>query len=183
MNKTLCLEIIKHIFANFGVVPANFINHDNLVSLINKEYLLSETISLDDDNGGVVKKKIWGCQLSASSQELKVILCDLSLDSNIREYYMIIQLKNSPSYGLFYSYDLNDLMEDYGTISFSLDGEKWIECETYLQATFLAGMQQVKDIGFAWGKCSDYKNQYKNMINFIKYYSTMYEELDEGQED
>jgi hypothetical protein len=183
MNKILSKEIVKHIFANFGIIPSNFINQDNLISLINKEYVLNDTISFEDEYGALLKRKIWGCQLSSNAQQLKVLVTDLSQDSYIKEYCMLIQLKDSPAYGLYYSYNINEVLEDDSFMAFSMDNQKWIECETYLQATFLAGMQQIKDIGFAWNKCSDYKDQYKSMINFIKYHSAyieMYKELNEG---
>ncbi|CAB4197020.1 hypothetical protein UFOVP1290_540 [uncultured Caudovirales phage] len=180
MNKNLSKEIVKHIFANFGIIPSDFVNQDNLLSLISKEYLLDDTISFENENGNLLKNKIWGCQLSTNLQELKILVGDLSQDIYVKEYCMIIQLKDSPVYALYYSYSIHDILDNESVIAFSLDKQKWIECETYLQATFLAGMQQVKDIGFAWNKCSDYKSQHKAMINFIKYYSAMYEELNEG---
>ena len=29
MNKNLSKEIVKHIFANFGIIPSDFVNQDN----------------------------------------------------------------------------------------------------------------------------------------------------------
>jgi hypothetical protein len=65
-------------------------------------------------------------------------------------------------------------------IACSLDGKAWMECQTYLQATFLAGMEQVRDVGMNWSKCLDYKVHYESLLTFIKFHHTLYEGQYEG---
>jgi hypothetical protein len=63
-----------------------------------------------------------------------------------------------------------------------MDSKSWLECNTFLQATFLTGMEKVKEIGFAWSKATNYQPQYQAMLSFITHHSKICEEEHEGQE-
>jgi hypothetical protein len=43
-------------------------------------------------------------------------------------------------------------------------------------------MEQIRDIGLTWSKCTNYKDQYDLMISFIDFHSTVYEAKYAGQE-
>ena len=61
-----------------------------------------------------------------------------------------------------------------------------MEATTFLQASFLAGMEQLRDSGLPWGRCSDYKEEYQKLLTFIKYHNTVCqakEDFNERQEE
>lgn len=183
MNLNLRAEIVKHIFANFGVIPSNHVS-EKTQSLISKDYLLSEKLSFEDDDNIISENKIWGCQLSADIQEIKILLADCTQEENAPEYCLLVQLKNAPAYGIYLTFN-----ESFGPqtdsacmIAYSLDLKLWMECSTFLQATFLSGMEQIRETGFAWSKVINYQPQYQALISFIKYHSSIYEAEHEGQE-
>jgi hypothetical protein len=180
MNKELTNQIVKHIFANLGVLKTGFINMKDSKVLPSKEFLLTDKLIFGDDNG-VTKNNIWGCQISSEQQELKILLGDCSPDRNTQEYCLLVQLKDSPAYGLYLIPD----SEEESMIAVSMNGTDWMECFMFLQATFLAGMEQVRDMGFGWSKCLNYKDHLDMMKSFIKYHELVfsYEESDEGQKD
>ncbi len=180
MNPVLLEEVVKHVFANFGVIPSYFVNRNKSKTLIASEYLLPDKISFDLDDQ-VVRKNVWGCQISADTQELKVLLSDCSQEKGILEFAMVVQLKGAPSYGLYIV--CGDGIEPEPLLACSLNGKEWMECNTYLQATFLAGMEQVRDLGLHWNKCNNYEGQYEAMMSFIKYHTALYEVNNEGQEE
>jgi hypothetical protein len=174
MNYALMHEIIKHIFANLAIIPSKFIDLNNTISLRDKKFLLHEKLTFEAEDGQEIKNKVWGCQLSAEQQELKILLGDCTHDSSVSEYCLVVQLKNSPAYGLYLRF--NDLGEsDEPLIACTLDGKSWMQCNTYLQATFLAGMENLKDLGLSWNKCHDYKDQFELMLSFIEFYDQFYE--------
>lgn len=185
MNKTLMENIVRHVFANLAVIPSNFVNLDRTKFLMDKDFLLHDKISFVTDNEGVIHNKLWGCQISAEQQEIKILLGDCSQEKDIPEYALLVQLKNAPAYGVYLVY--NDLVPDKADseplIACSLDGKEWLECQTYLQATFLAGMEQIRDIGLSWNKCTNYKIQFESLLSFIKFHNTTYEAKYEGQKD
>lgn len=185
MNPILREEIVKHVLSNLGVIPSEFVSQQKSKSLINKEYLLSEHLLFEDAEGEVTQNKIWGCQMSAESQEIKILLGDCSQDSYVPEYCLLVQLKDSPAYGMYLVYDglVGHRISSECMLAYSVDSKSWMECGTFLQATFLAGMEQVKDVGFGWNKCTNYQSQYQAMLSFIKFHSSIYEVDDEGQED
>lgn len=170
MNQILLKEIIKHVFANLGIIPCSFIDPKSLIS---EEYLLSEKIKFETNDGNLLNNNIWGCQVSAGSQEIKILLGDCSQSE--KEYCLLIQLTDSPAYGLYLTSDeIDEFM-----LACNFKEENWMQCGTYLQATFLAGMEQMKDIGLSWSKCQNYQSQFKLMLSFIKFHSNIFE-ADEG---
>jgi hypothetical protein len=184
MNPILREEIVRHVFSNLGVIPSKFINQDKSKSLMSKEYLLNEHLLFEDESGDVIENKVWGCQMSAESQEIKVILGDCTQDSRVPEFCLLVQLKDAPAYGLYLLYDglVDEPLDSECMLAYSLDSKGWLECNTYLQATFLAGMEQIKDVGFGWSKCTNYQSQYQALLSFIRFHSSINEVYDEGQE-
>lgn len=182
MNKSLTKEIVYHILSGFGLLWAEFIDLDKIKSIKSVDYLLSEKVSFEDDEGKTIVKKIWGIQLSIENQDLKILITDCSLEKDISEYAALIQLKDTPAYGM-YLVTSSDLIDSEALIAVSVDNKNWMQCSTYLQATFLAGMENAKEIGFSWNKCQDYKQQYDLLLSFIKYHNKIYEALNEGEKD
>lgn len=175
MNKELTSTIIQHILANFLIISSSFVSKETQ-SLVSEDFLLDKTIKFDYDDDFNTKpvssyEKIYGTQVSYADQEIKIIFTRIDFD----EYFMIVQLKGSPSYGL-YIRSTQDEEERYPIIYYvdpliacSLDGKSWMECQSYLQATFLAAMEQIKDLGLSWNKCQAYQEQYEQLVSFIKF--------------
>lgn len=173
MNKQLRETIVKHVFANFALIPSDFVNFSKTKSLRSKEYLLTERIPFALEDGSEEEKNVWGCQLSVETQEIKILLADCSLEKEIHEYALLVHLKDNPFYGVYLV--CSDQVDNEPLIGCSMDGTSWMECTTYLQATFLAGMEQVKDIGFTWDKCDYYKEELQALREFIQFHHTVYE--------
>lgn len=177
MNVSLLNEIVQHVFACFGVIPATFISHSKTDSLNHSNYLLSKKLEFQIDKE-VISNKVWGCQLTLNGQDVKILLGDCKQSNDAHEFAMIVSLKNAPTYGLYIIYDdlLNNDPETM--IACSLNGKEWLGCNTYLQATFLAGMEQLRELNFGWSNCAEYEEQYNILLSFIKHH----EADDEGQE-
>jgi hypothetical protein len=180
MNKELMEHIIDHVFANLAIIPSSFIDFKRTKSLISTEYLLPEKITLDLE-GEYIQNRVWGCQISIEKQEMRMLLADCSQDKETPEYALLVQLKDSPAYGLYIV--CNTDVENAPMIAVSLNGNEWMECQTYLQATFLAAMEQVKEVGLAWNKCTNYQDNFKSLLSFIEFHTIVYEAKYEGQED
>lgn len=183
MNRILTEQIVQHILANLGVLPALHVS-EKTPSIIDKQFLLSEKVSFEID-GEVVRKNVYGCQITITgSKEFKMLLVDCGAPE-MPEYCLVVQLKDAPTFGLSFLcgpsavYDL----DPEAMIAVSPDHKNWMPCSTYLQATFLAGMEQLRDLGFGWTKCADYQDQYQQLLSFIKFRSSFFGGLDEGQED
>jgi hypothetical protein len=174
MNLKLLEQIVRHIFANFMIVSSEFVNEKRSKSLMSTDFLLKEKLSFDTDNGKIFNR-VWGCQLSALDHEVKILLGDCSQDTLTKEYCLLIQLKGSPAYGL-YLIDTDDSeISAEPMIACTMNEKDWLECNTYLQATFLAAMENLKELGFTWKKCTDYKSQYEMMKSFIEFHDAHYE--------
>lgn len=178
MNKVLLENIVRHIFANLMVIPSVHVNMNKSKSLANKDYLLPEVISYDVEGSDKAQNnRVWGCQISAEQQEVKMILGDCTEDKNLPEYALIIHLKDNPIYGV---YIVNNLKDDQvsadAMIAVSMDGKDWLECSTFLQATFLAGMEQIRELSLGWNKATNYKKEYDMLLSFINFHHSVYGE-------
>lgn len=179
MNILLTEQIVKHIMSNLGIINSKYVNIDQSKSLMSNDFIINEKLSFKMDNG-IINNNIWGCQLSIDNQELKILLGDVSQFKEINEYCVIIHLSNAPIYGLYLTLDMQD---SQALIACSLDGLKWIQCDTYLQASFLAGMEQIKNNIFITKKCNKYDYEYKSMLSFIEFHSNIFEENYEREKD
>jgi hypothetical protein len=166
MNIKLRNEIVRHIIDNLGII-----NNQNstIKSLRSDEFLLDKIISFEIDNK-TINKNVYGCQMTFEHKDIKMLLGDCSTKNGL-EFSVIIKIQDSPNYGLYLSF--NDLES---ILAVSLNGIEWMQCNTYLQSTFLAGMEQVKDFGFPWKKCDKYDEEYEILTSFIKYSDLVLEE-------
>jgi len=171
MNIVLLKEIVSHIMAHFGVIPSDFVNLKKSDSLLSPTYLLNEKIFFESD-GENYTGKVWGCQMSVAQTQIKVLLGECTTDPEFPEWAMIVQPKDNPIYGL---YLCHNTQSDYAPtsqpdLSVSLDGKEWMNCSTFLQATFLAAMEQVRDLQMPWIKCVEYADLYKAMLSFLNHH-------------
>jgi hypothetical protein len=186
MNEKLTEEIAYHVLANLGVLPSNFVDLNQTRFFLDKQFLLPDKTSFQSEDGEILQKNIYGCQISVTDKkEFKMLLADCSQEKIIPEFALIIQLKDAPVFGVYLIY--NKLVEDppqaEAMIAVNTEGKYWIPCNIYLQATFLAGMEQLRDMSFGWSKCKDYKELYIQLLSFIKFHDSYFEvSSDERQE-
>lgn len=180
MNQKLTEQIANHILSNLGIVPSSFVDAGQTRSVMDKQFILSEKIKFELD-GNVFSKNIYGCQVSVvGDQEFKLLLADCTQEKNIPEYCLVAQLKDAPAFGIYLI--SNSSVDAEALIAVNSDKKHWVPCTTYLQATFLAGMEQLRDIGFGWSKCKNYKDLHEQLLLFIKYHDNYFGGYDEGQE-
>lgn len=185
MNHKLTEQIAYHVLANLGVLPADFINAEATKSITDKSFILSEKISFQDEDR-VIRNHIYGCQVSvADSKELRLLLADCTQEKNLPEFALLVQLKDAPAFGLYmiFTRASGEQIDPEVLIAVSTDKQNWMPCSTYLQATFLAGMEQMRDVGFGWTKATNYSEQYQQLLSFIKFHHSFYGEDNEGQEE
>src|ERR1700674_5006520 len=102
MNTKLTEQIVFHVLANLGVLPANFVNAETTRSLVDKSLLLSEKLAFEVD-GETIRKNVYGCQLTiADNKEFKMLLADCTQDKEFPEFGLLVQLKDSPSFGVYF---------------------------------------------------------------------------------
>jgi hypothetical protein len=180
MNTKLTEQITLHVLSNLGVLPSEFVNQEVTKSIVDKAFMLPEKIAFE---GQKDKRPIYGCQVSvADSKELRLLLADCTQDKEFPEFALLVQLKDAPAFGL-YMIHTRGKVDPEVLIAVSTDKENWMPCSTYLQATFLAGMEQIRDLGFGWTKAANYVDQHQQLLSFIKFHHGFYGEDNEGQEE
>lgn len=187
MNQKLTEEIAYHIFANLGVLPSSFVNLDLTKSVLDKAYLLPEKLAFEVADGSTLRKNVYGCQIAiTNSKEFKLLLADCSQEKDVPEFCLLIQLKDAPAFGVYLLFNrlaTEDTPEAEALIAVSTDKKHWMPCTTYLQGTFLAGMEQLRDLNSSWDKCQNYQELYAQLLSFIKFHHNYFGAAGEGQED
>jgi hypothetical protein len=176
---------VEHIYQSFAILPSEFINRNRSNPLISTDYLLSDKLHFQVDNQ-VINKNVWSCQVNVSGKEFKVLLGDCGT-TDFYEFAMVVCSKELPTWGLYLVFDDSVNVEDKeAMIACSVPNDtndSWLEASTFLQASFLAGMEQLRDAGLAWNKPTEYKEEFQRLLSFIKFHTAVYEVQDEGQEE
>ena len=174
MNQALTEQIAKHILTGLGVIPSHNVHQ----SLIDKEFLLEQKLHFKNEGASIVKNSIYACQITIDQKDFKIILGDCSQEKGFPEYCLVIQFKGNPAYGLYFILESHD-SDGEALIAVSVNDKDWMPCNTFLQATFLSAMEQLKDLGIGWIKCSNYKKEYDMLLSMINFHSA-YEVENEG---
>lgn len=158
--KQLTNHIIKHIYNNLGL------NRDLKmpVSIKNYSFLLEETIDFNDESGDL-SAQVWGAQIEIENAKFKIIVTDLS--EYFTEHAMLVKLDGCPTYACYLSEDLLTLQ--FGDISFSLKEGQWLKSSIGIQATFLAGMENLRDVTGQWSNLKNTENLVNELKSYIKY--------------
>lgn len=175
MNKILMEHIARHILSGLGVVSSTFSHSQTMIS---KEFLLDQKLLFKNESGDAVKNPIYGCQINIEQKEFKILLGVCSQDNKIPEYCLVIQFTGNPGYGLYMVCDSS--VESEALIAVTINEKDWMPCSTFLQATFLAAMEQLRDVGLGWNKCTNYQKQYEMLLSMVKFHAAYCEVEDEG---
>lgn len=172
MNQTLTKEIVHHVFSGFGT------GNPNARSLQSPEFQLSKKLVFTTIDVGLRENDVWGCKFSYLSGEVNVVLGDCSQIGSVSpdEMCLIVGLKGSPFYALY----LDELDDGGFMIATSLDGKAWVECSLFLQGTFLAAMEQIKEMQGVPERLIDFEEMFNSMVSFIQFRDGM---LDDGEDD
>ncbi len=186
MNQKLTEEIAYHVLSNLGVLPSDFVNFEKTKSITSDQFILPEKMTFETTDGKVIRNKVYGCQIAVTPQkEFKLLLADCTQEKNVPEYCLFIQLKGAPAFAVYLIFNrlVEDPPESEALISVSMDKKFWMPCTVYLQATFLAGIEQLRDLGHGWAKCLSYREEYEHMLNFIKFHDSYFSGGEENEED
>lgn len=174
MNQVLMENIAQHIFANLGLVSASFIGSQHTQSLLAKEFKLNDKKLIFHNGTEEICRPIYACQVMLENKVFRIMAGDCSQDVQTPEYCVVVQLTGLPAYGIYMVCDFH--LENEALIAVTLNNKDWMPCSTFLQATLLAAMEQLRDIGLGWGKCTDYNHHYDILISMINFHTVYYGE-------
>lgn len=157
---------------------------DHLVNWILKfchsDFLLSKTLKFVSDNLKV-ELPVWSLKIPHLAQEIRLMIGACSEGAD-QDFAVLISLKGSPFYAIFQ--EKSDEIDRENMIATSLDGKAWIPCNHLLQGTFLAAMEQIKEMpSFPSKIMGDVDELFDSLVNFIDFRDGMIEREDFSSED
>ena len=159
-NQKLLDQILNQIYGNLGLTKKI------TVPITTDTFCLKENLLFSDEDGDH-KSLLWLAQTDIGAI-MKILCADFSLDN--LEYALIVELEKCPAYGCYLCFDKSNGEVFDGLLAFFSNG-KWLTANTYLQATFLAGMESVKNFNAPWIPGKD-SNLIEKMKSFISFYET-----------
>ena len=100
--------------------------------------------------------------MTYEDKKIRLLVANCSIDTD-PEYCMIISIDDTPSFGCYLLSDQSEAIVSY------LINDHLMTASTYLQATFLAGMEQLRETVGEWSKCKDHNDLYESLLLFIKH--------------
>lgn len=154
-------QIVKHIFDNLGLTD------NRQVSLL--QFLTDKTIQFSSDGKDeeISSSQIWACQTVINNVRFRMMSTSFP-DIEETETIFISKLDNCPTYGCSLITGSNPSFLE-GHIGCKMNEESWVPTTIFIQATFLAGMEQLKDISGSFAKCSDNTDLVDDLKSFIAF--------------
>lgn len=176
MNIKLTEQIINHIFSNFLIINASEFDQKRFKGIKSSDFLLDKKVSFEDDNNQKIENNTWGVQLSVEGQQVKILLADCSVSKDVAEYALIVAVKDVPTYGVYSAYSTSSeaRVNSLALIALNADKQNWVQCNIQIQATFLAGMEQIKDIPYNLERLSNYSDEYNLLLSFLNYHELVF---------
>ena len=166
MKLTDC--IVEHILNNLGMLQPK----QN--SIFSSQLLIKQKLTFEEEN---IEQSynIYACENTINQSKLSIAASQIKKDEH-QELLAIIMLEGSPIYGCYLVIDHDAISES--KIVFQIKDHIWMDTNIFIQASFLAGMEQLKDLTSSFVACSVPDLMYQHLLSFIKYL-----DQDEGQKD
>lgn len=174
MNYALMEQIIRHIMANLSIISTPYINNVGK-NLRSKEFLSDKKIKFEI-NDAIIEHNVYSCETMADAKRLKILLADCSaIKTNVLEFALMVCVEDMPTYGLYLVFnDLEKTIHPEPMIAVSLNSKDFMICNTYLQNTFCAGMEELRELGFNWAPHIITEEDFSILSNFIDYHDDYY---------
>lgn len=157
MNKDLTNQIVKHIFSNLGILE------ERVATLISDDFLTDLKIEYENINEKLSTANIWATEAIANGVKIQLMASAFHMDND--EFAIVIEIENCPTYGCY----LENCKNMNSLIAFSVKNNAWIPTDIFTQATFLAGMEQLKDLTAEFSVCKNTKSLYEKLISFVNF--------------
>lgn len=170
MKSDLLNEIITHIFYNL-----KFLDSDSKQSICNNYFLCPQNFDFEDSS---IISRVYGAQAVVNGYKFKLLAHHFfNENEDGGTFCCVIQMQDCPIYGCIGSYqdnkNVNNKIED-GILVYQINGsESWLPTTTFLQATFLAGMEQLKEMSIQFQKLDD-----KELFEVLKKLMIFQQEVD-----
>jgi hypothetical protein len=146
-NIALTNEIVKHIFDNLGITK------ELRGSVIHEVFQTNKTLSFTDDTGKQ-KVPVYGCKVDVEGKKFEIV----SVKLTAKEAVFVSRLEGCPTYGCYLGDEclIGVVAKDH-----------WLEASMFIQASFLAGMEQLREIGSVFTRMNNVDEMFEALKKFL----------------
>ena len=157
-------EIVNHIFSKLGIPYGG----DGIYI---KEYKTQKEILIPNEDETNTKIPIYSAQLKIDNKKFRLLALNF-VDTEFYDGVLITHLEDSPIYISTGCFTKNKIKCIDANIYVAIK-DTWMECDTYLKALYLAGMEQTKLVSSIWSKSENIDDLYEALLSFLKYEETL----------
>lgn len=169
--------IVEHIFDNLGI------SLQRTASLRDLAFQLQDTIQYQEDDevyGENAHATLYGAEFSIEKSKFRMLLADFNSNETNSEYALVVKLEGSPTYGCYLYVDNAIGDPEDGFICFAAKPNTWVKASVAIQATFLAGMENLREINSSWIKPKKYQDLLQELKSFYEYQNNINDKRDEA---
>jgi hypothetical protein len=144
-------EIVKYVFANLGITEVR------KVSVKDNMFKSDKTISFIEDSDNPPRTvPVFACRTKVGDKKLEIVSVVLTPS----ESAVLVRLEGCPMYGAYF------WMGD-GRIGVCIK-DHWVKASMFVQASFLAGMEQLKEVGYPFEPMKKFDDMYDALKKFLE---------------
>jgi hypothetical protein len=140
MNKELLQHILIHVYNGLGITEKR------TVSLKSEMFRMTEPMNIVLEDKSEYQAPMYAAQAIIQQATMRFLCADLSYQDE-QEFALIIELDGCPTYASYLVLEGGQIIDAELAV---LIKNKWLDANTFLQASFLAGMEQLREMGVIW---------------------------------
>lgn len=146
----------------------------NMLEVQKDLFKLKEKFTCTNLNSDKVEASVWAIEGQIGSEKFYSLLCEIDKVRDFSEYILLSKLEDSPTYGSYLC--IEDDEPTQSVLSYSPKESIWLPTNVYLQATYLAGMESLKDVLVEW-------HALEHPIDFLKELQSFYNATMDNDEE
>lgn len=147
----------------------------NMLEVKKDTFKLKEHFECENYVGDKVKAPLWSIEGQIGTDKFQALLCEVSDTEDLQEFIFLSKLEGSPTYASYLGRDEEDDITQ-SALSYSTQDGVWLPTNVYLQATYLAGMESLKDVLVEW-------HVNPNPTYLVSNLKSFYDSIMESEED
>lgn len=178
MNDKLTNAIVEHILDNLGITAKQ------PTPITSDAFLTNHKIPYEYEETSE-EAKVWVSEASINGSKITIAYTTFNVEGGYSEDIVIVDIKDCPLYGCYFmrdtnEYDNTEMPYTEALIAFSIKNDKkseisWLKASDHIRATFLAGMEHIKDLMASFAKPKNSDDIFKALMSFTKYVDQLQE--------
>jgi hypothetical protein len=138
----------------------------NLLDIKKEHFKLNKDFEFVNLHGAQSAAPVWAIEGKLGSNNFQITLSELMVSEDCQEYFLLSKFEDSPTYCSYLCVEDNEPTQS--NLCYSPKPDVWIPTNVYLQATYLAGMESLRDVLVEWNSLSNSSEIFTDLLSFYQ---------------